>query len=137
AVVVLWSKSSAPSEWVRSEANRAREAQKLVQVRTDDVRLPMPFDQIQCADLTRWHGAARHPGWSQVLRSVDTLTAGGEAGLLRASVGRATGRSGALIGFGAVAVAGAAGVAGWKFWPSREISPEAQLYLQKGMDELQ
>jgi len=137
AVVVLWSKSSAPSEWVRSEANRAREAQKLVQVRTDDVRLPMPFDQIQCADLTRWHGAARHPGWSQVLRSVDTLTAGGEAGLLRASVGRATGRRGALIGFGAVAVAGAAGVAGWKFWPSREISPEAQLYLQKGMDELQ
>lgn len=51
AVIVLWSQGSVQSQWVRSEANRARETGKLIQVRLDDVRLPMPFDQIQCTDL--------------------------------------------------------------------------------------
>ncbi|MFL6775243.1 MAG: TIR domain-containing protein [Sphingomicrobium sp.] len=137
AVVVLWSKAAAQSEWVRSEANRARELQKLVQVRTDDVRLPMPFDQIQCADLRKWHGPAKHAGWSQVLRSVEALTTNEASEREGPSLERGSSRRGALIGFGSVAVAGAAGVATWKLWPAREISPEAQLYLQKGMDELQ
>ena len=46
AVVVLWSHEAAASHWVRSEANRAREKQKLVQVTLDGSPLPMPFDQI-------------------------------------------------------------------------------------------
>ena len=61
AVLVLWSKDSATSEWVRSEANRARELRKLVQARSDEVRLPMPFDQIQCADLGKWRSASGGP----------------------------------------------------------------------------
>ena len=32
AVVVIWSPDAAKSEWVRSEANRARESHKLVQI---------------------------------------------------------------------------------------------------------
>ena len=32
AVVVLWTAEAATSEWVRSEANRAREQRKLVQL---------------------------------------------------------------------------------------------------------
>jgi adenylate cyclase len=51
AAVVVWSSDAVASEWVMSEANRAREARKLVQVTTDGARLPMPFDTIQCADL--------------------------------------------------------------------------------------
>src|SRR5918998_4872371 len=54
AVVVLWSAEAVASQWVRSEANRARESGRLVQLRLDDTRLPMPFDQIQCADLRGW-----------------------------------------------------------------------------------
>src|SRR5690349_6542491 len=46
AVVVIWCERAARSEWVRSEADRAREARKLVQLNVDGVRLPMPFDQI-------------------------------------------------------------------------------------------
>ena len=136
AVVVIWSKASAESEWVRSEANRARELHKLVQVRADDTRLPMPFDQIQCAAIRGWRGGTRHPGWGQVLRSIDALVTEGSSG--RPSLTSETGvsRRATLVGLGAAAV-GAVGLAGWRFWPKPQISPQAQLYLQKGMDELQ
>ncbi|MBW0006905.1 MAG: toll/interleukin-1 receptor domain-containing protein [Sphingomonas sp.] len=135
AVLVLWSKESAKSEWVRSEANRARELHKLVQARSEDVRVPMPFDQIQCADLISWRGANSSSGWGQVLRSIGALTEerGGE-GLTAPEVG--TNRRTVLAATGAVSVLGA-GLAGWALWPRQQMSPEAQLYLQKGMDELQ
>jgi adenylate cyclase len=73
AVVVLWSAEAAKSEWVRSEAERAREERKLVQLRLDDARLPMPFDQIQCADLTDWTPGADTPGWRRVAESIAAL----------------------------------------------------------------
>ena len=76
AVVVIWSAEAVKSEWVRSEANRAREDRKLVQVIVDTSRLPMPFDQIQCADLAGWSGNAGHPGWLKALASVAELVAG-------------------------------------------------------------
>jgi len=50
AVLVLWSDEAVKSQWVRAEANRAREDNKLVQLSLDGARLPLPFDQIQCAD---------------------------------------------------------------------------------------
>ena len=73
AVLVLWSKASVGSQWVRSEANRARELGKLVQAGLDNSRLPMPFDQIQCGDLTGWRRARTNPGWTQVSRSIDSF----------------------------------------------------------------
>src|SRR4051794_34460004 len=48
AVLVLWSEEAVKSEWVRSEAERARTEHKLVQLNLDGARLPMPFDQIEC-----------------------------------------------------------------------------------------
>jgi TolB-like protein len=77
AALIIWSADAAQSEWVLSEANRAREARKLVQVSVDGVRLPMPFDQIQCADLSGWSGEAEHPAWPKVLASVADLVRGG------------------------------------------------------------
>jgi tetratricopeptide (TPR) repeat protein len=73
AVLVLWSKDSAASQWVRSEANRARESGRLVQLRLDDARLPMPFDQIQCADLTGWSGDTAADSWRTIETSVAAL----------------------------------------------------------------
>ena len=54
AVVVMWSSEAVKSQWVQSEANRAREDGKLVQLNLDGARLPMPFDRIQCADMSGW-----------------------------------------------------------------------------------
>jgi len=76
AVLVIWSEAAAKSQWVRSEANRGRELGKLVQLTIDDCRLPMPFDQIQCANLAGWSGNVEEPGWRQVLSGIDALSNG-------------------------------------------------------------
>jgi len=73
AVIVLWSADSAASQWVRSEANRARESGRLVQARLEDCALPMPFDQIQCADLRKWRGDRTAPGLLSFARPGTTL----------------------------------------------------------------
>ena len=65
AVVVVWSAEAVKSEWVQSEADRARMDHKLVQLRLDGAPLPMPFDRIQCADMAGWNGEADSPGWKQ------------------------------------------------------------------------
>jgi adenylate cyclase len=72
AVLVIWSEDAVRSEWVQSEADRARQHRKLVQVRIDDVALPMPFDRIQCADLR--DEDLDTPNWRKVLASLSELT---------------------------------------------------------------
>jgi adenylate cyclase len=79
AVVVVWSAEAAKSEWVRSEAERARADHKLVQLTVDGTKLPMPFDQTQCADLNGWSGDANHPGWRKVADSIAALINGDAA----------------------------------------------------------
>jgi adenylate cyclase len=76
AVLVVWSAEAVRSEWVRSEANRAREEHKLVQLNVDGSRLPMPFDQIQCADLVGWSGEPEAQSWKKVVESIADLTGG-------------------------------------------------------------
>jgi TolB-like protein len=76
AVIVIWSADAAKSEWVRSEADRARAQRKLVQLTVDRAPLPMPFDQIQCADLAGWQGDPTAIGWRQVVGSVADLLGG-------------------------------------------------------------
>lgn len=73
AAIVVWSHASAQSEWVRAEADVARNQKKLVQTAIDDVMPPLPFNQIQFADLSDWHGEADHRGWSKVLMSLEEL----------------------------------------------------------------
>jgi adenylate cyclase len=78
AVVVLWSAESAKSQWVRAEADAARSAGKLVQATLDGSIPPMPFNQIQCADLKDWNGKTDAPGWRKLQASVAAL--GGSPG---------------------------------------------------------
>src|SRR4029078_3223516 len=73
AVVVLWSCDSAKSLWVRAEADSAREAGTLVQATLDGALPPMPFNQIQCADLNDWGGDTSSPGWKKLEGSLSAL----------------------------------------------------------------
>src|SRR5579863_7047203 len=73
AALVIWSAEAVKSEWVLSEANRAREDHKLVQLTVDGARLPMPFDQTQCADLSGWAGDLGASGWRKVAASIAEL----------------------------------------------------------------
>jgi adenylate cyclase len=79
AVLVLWSNEAVKSQWVRAEADAARELGTLVQVSVDGVLPPMPFNQIQCADLFGWTGDISWPGWSKVESSIASLAGAGSA----------------------------------------------------------
>jgi adenylate cyclase len=73
AVVVVWSAEAVKSQWVRAEANMARHAGTLVQLRIDEITPPLPFNEIQCADLRGWRGDTAAPGWRKVAESVGEL----------------------------------------------------------------
>src|SRR5215204_1907709 len=73
AVVVLWSAEAVKSQWVRAEADAARAAGSLVQATLDGTIPPMPFNQIQCAELKGWDGNGSSAGWRKVAASVQAL----------------------------------------------------------------
>jgi adenylate cyclase len=73
AVVVLWSADAVKSQWVRAEADAARAAGTMVQAAVDGSIPPMPFNQIQCADLNAWTGDCEAPGWRKLMGSVAAL----------------------------------------------------------------
>src|SRR6185369_10877510 len=73
AVVVLWSADALKSQWVRAEAETALSGLTLVQATLDGTLPPMPFNQIQCADLKAWDGERTSPGWLKLLASVEAL----------------------------------------------------------------
>ena len=73
AVLVLWSAEAAKSQWVRAEADAARELGTLIQSSVDGTVPPIPFNQIQCADLSGWTGDNDHSGWRKLKSSVVAL----------------------------------------------------------------
>jgi adenylate cyclase len=73
AVVVLWSAEAARSQWVRAEADAARAWGTLIQATVDSTVPPLPFNQIQCADITDWDGKDDIPGWRKLKSSVAAL----------------------------------------------------------------
>jgi len=73
AVIVVWSAEGAKSHWVRAEADQAREAGTLIQVTVDGTLPPLPFNQIQCADLSLWTGDTESGIWKKLEGAVGTL----------------------------------------------------------------
>jgi adenylate cyclase len=90
AVVVLWSAEAVKSQWVRAEADAARELGTLIQASVDGTVPPMPFNQIQCADLKNWDGKDESIGWRKLRSSVETLA--GPVQAKAAKPGRASAR---------------------------------------------
>jgi len=64
-VVVLWSKKSITSDWVKEEADIGKKRQILVPAKIDSVELPFGFGRIQAADLTDWEADTDHTGFSR------------------------------------------------------------------------
>lgn len=63
AVVVLWSKSSVNSRWVRAEATQAQANRRLVPVMIEDCKRPIMFELTHTADLSGWNGDTTDPRW--------------------------------------------------------------------------
>jgi TIR domain len=73
--IVLWSKESVQSRWVRSEAAAAAARDCLIPVLIEPVRLPLEFRQIQTAALIGWNGDTNDPEFVRLLDSLTKLIA--------------------------------------------------------------
>ncbi len=70
AVVVLWSRRSVVSRWVRAEATLADRNKTLVPAMIELCDRPIMFELTQTADLSSWRGAANDPAWLAFLTDV-------------------------------------------------------------------
>src|SRR5262245_40169802 len=59
-IVVLWSKASLASPFVRDEATEGLKDGRLVPALIEVVKQPLGFRQLQAADLSDWHGQPPH-----------------------------------------------------------------------------
>lgn len=78
AVVVLWSKQSVESAWVRDEAAAGRDSGRLIPVSIDGTEPPMGFRQYQTLDLSAGKGRLRSAQIKELLGALAGLS-GSEA----------------------------------------------------------
>ncbi|MCP4270134.1 MAG: TIR domain-containing protein [Candidatus Brocadiaceae bacterium] len=69
-VVVLWSKNSILSHWVKTEASEGLKRKILLPALLDEVEIPLEFRLIQSVLLVDWQGGIHHP---EVGRLVDVV----------------------------------------------------------------
>ena len=70
-VVVVWTRTSVESDWVRNEAGEGRKRKNLVPVLLENVMIPLAFRRVQTLSLIDWEGTLPHEGFS---RLVDGIT---------------------------------------------------------------
>lgn len=155
AVVVLWSKTSVESHWVRDEATVGRDRRRLVPLSIDGTQPPLGFRQFQFVDVQGWDGRAEAAEFRRIIDAIANVS--GQAPprpLPPPPAGAAPARPAAsfnrrwLLGAGAVLVAGAgAGVWRWQsgsgtaansvaVLPFRNLSGDAsQDYFAEGLTE--
>lgn len=76
AIVVLWSRMSVESDWVKHEASVAKLRRSLVQAFIDDCAIPLPFTTTMAADLRKWNKREDHPAFGEISREVRRLREG-------------------------------------------------------------
>lgn len=79
-VIVVWSRLSVDSDWVRDEAEDARQLNKLVPTLKDPITPPHGFRQLQTANLSQWRGRREHPEFRGLVEGIRALIAGASSG---------------------------------------------------------
>ncbi len=113
AVLVLWSKTSVESDWVKDEAAQGRERHRLIPLSIDGTQPPLGFRQYQVIDVSSWHGRRNSPQFLAIERAV--ATAAGQVPDHPTSAGPAATRRGVILGGGAAALALVCG-GSWLAW---------------------
>ena len=114
AVVVLWSKQSIESNWVRDEAAQGRDRRRLVPLSLDGSAPPLGFRQFQMIDVSGWRGRADAPQMDAIRRAIATAI-GQEPPVPRAAASPMSRRGALVAGAGAaVALAGGGALVAWE-----------------------
>ena len=72
-VIVVWSKSSVGSDWVKEEADYGKRRDVLISAKIDPVEPPFDFGRIQAADLTGWDDQDGHAGFGSLLGAIESI----------------------------------------------------------------
>jgi len=73
-MVVLWSRNSVDSDWVKEEAEEGRTVGKLVPVLIEQVHPPVGFRNLQAADLSDWDGSSDAAEFRRLLSDLESRT---------------------------------------------------------------
>lgn len=76
AVVVLWTKASVKSQWVRSEAQFGLDQKKLLPLLLEECSPPLAFVLVQAINLARWDGDIEHKSWRRVTAYLHDIAKG-------------------------------------------------------------
>jgi hypothetical protein len=76
AVVVLWSRASVDSHYVRAEARHAAQRRALVPVMIDACEPPMPFGEFQSIDLTSWRDGGDDAVIAAIVGAIERIQSG-------------------------------------------------------------
>jgi hypothetical protein len=79
AVIVMWSKRSAESVYVKDEATYALNRNKIVPVMIEKVELPFRFEGLHTPSLSDWDGSCDAPGFRMLVDDITTILGRGRA----------------------------------------------------------
>jgi TolB-like protein/Tfp pilus assembly protein PilF len=149
AVVVLWSRTSVDSHWVRDEATRGRERGCLVPLSLDGSHAPLGFRQFQLINVSKWRGKADAPEIAAAVRAITALA--GREVQPQPLVGRQRpSRRAVLVGGGSAVLAATGSIIIWKTLlpgtakasentiaviPFSNLGDESQSYFSAGLSE--
>lgn len=87
-VIVIWSNAASQSDWVHAELSRAVRHDKALPVHLEHPPLqqrPIIAEQLNFIDLHDWIEQPRHPGFEQLLRSIEFKMVAAEAPIKEAA----------------------------------------------------
>lgn len=116
AVIVVWTRSSIESDWVRDEAGRGRDRRRLVPVTIGGVDPPLGFRQYHAIDLSRWDGRVEGAEFHALERGIHAVRGIAPPEPRRAGRLHVPRRTMLMAGGGAAVLAAAGGLALWRPW---------------------
>ncbi len=72
-VIVVWSRNSVSSKWVRAEAEKGLKNDILVPVKFEEVEIPLPFSPLQAANLIGWSGEKDSQDFQQLMKAINSI----------------------------------------------------------------